>query len=161
LTAPAASTWSQSLPNSYPARQLFQEHQYPSSPPSLLHLCCHCSHHNHLAPSIFRKAPKGVFPRVSERRLPDSDVFVVPAQPDSTLTKPAAPPLFNQDLDHVLTISSSYQHASCKSLLTLSYPHCRRLSLPLLNHAKPPLLLDLDASTTNAISSRPEPSDAP
>lgn len=70
-----------------PGASIVSRASVSSSPPSLLHLCCHCSHHNHHAPIVFRLAPKGEFPRVSERRLPDSDVFVVPAQTDSTKPK--------------------------------------------------------------------------
>ena len=70
-----------------PGASIVSRASVSSSPPSLLHLRCHCFLHIFHARIFSLPALKGVFSRVSNRRLPDSDVFVVPAEPDSTKPK--------------------------------------------------------------------------
>ena len=67
-----------------PGASIVSRASVSSSPPSLLHLCCHCSHHIHHAPIVFLPAPKGVFSRVLEADYPIRTCLLCPPR----LTRP-------------------------------------------------------------------------
>jgi len=65
-------------PQLLPGASIVSRASVSSSPPSLLHLCCHCSHHIHHTLSVIPPAPKGVFSRVSEADYPIRTCLLCP-----------------------------------------------------------------------------------